>query len=197
MKSIFKFSITLGTIGVITGIVLAGVYKITLPIIQTQDAKALSEGLAQIFPGENNFERLNKSLSSPDQTITIGDCYVVKNGNSVAGLIVTVASPGSQAAIKMLVGVEKDGTIKGVKILSISETPGLGANADNPTYFVNRDKKITFLDQFTGKNASKDPLIPKQDIIAMTGATITSNAVSKGVKIAGEVGYNYLKGVAP
>lgn len=197
MKSLVKFTITLGALGVIVGLLLVMVYRITLPVINSQDLKALNEGLAGVFPGDNTFEKLNETLKSSDQTITIGDCYEVKNGGNIVGLVVTVSSPGSQAPIKMLVGVKKDGTISGVKILSMSETPGLGANADNPTYFVNRDKKITFLDQFTGKNALKDPLVPKQDIIAMTGATITSNAVSKGVKIAGEVGYNYLKGVAP
>jgi electron transport complex protein RnfG len=197
MKSLMKFTITLGVLGVIVGLLLITVYRITLPVINSQDLKALNEGLASVFPGNNTFEKLNKTLKSPDQTITIGDSYEVKNSGNIIGLVVTVSSPGSQAPIKMLVGVKKDGNISGVKILSMSETPGLGANADNPTYFVNKDKKLTFLGQFTGKNVEKDAFVPKQDIVALTGATITSNAVSKGVKIAGEVGYNYLKGVVP
>jgi electron transport complex protein RnfG len=193
MKSLFKFTLTLGILGIIIGLSLAMVYRITLPVINSQDLKSLNEGFASVFPGTNTFEKINETLKSTDQTITIGNCYEVKNDGNLIGLIVTVSSPGSQAPIKMLVGVKKDGTISGVKILSISETPGLGANAENPNYFVNKEKKITFLSQFTGKNVAKDPLVAKQDIIAITGATITSNAVSKGVKIAGIVGYNYLK----
>ncbi len=193
MKSLFKFTLTLGILGIIIGLSLAMVYRITLPVINSQDLKALNEGFASVFPGTNTFEKINEMLKSTDQTIAIGDCYEVKNDGNLIGLIVTVSSPGSQAPINMLVGVKKDGTISGVKILSLSETPGLGANADNPNYFVNKEKRITFLGQFTGKNVAKDPLVAKQDVIAITGATITSNAVSKGVKIAGTVGYNYLK----
>jgi electron transport complex protein RnfG len=195
MKSVLKFALTLGILGIIVGLSLAVVYRITLPVISSQDLKDLNEGLETVFPGQNTFTKINEQLKSPDQSVTIGDSYLVKSNNEVIGLVVTVTSPGSQAPIQMLVGVKGDGTINGVKILSMSETPGMGANADNPNYYVNKEKKLTFLGQFIGKNAVTESLIPKQDIIAMTGATITSNAVSKGVKIAGEAAYNYLKEV--
>ena len=91
----------------------------------------------------------------------------------------------------MLIGVNKNGTINGVKILKSLETPGLGANANNPKYYVNKGKKITFLDQFKGKKIS-DPFVPKKDVIALTGATITSTAVSKAVKAVGSAAYEYM-----
>lgn len=194
MKTPVKFMITLGIVGVITGFALALVYKVTLPIIQSQDLKALQSGLESIFPGDNDFEKLSTPLQSPDQTIKIGDAYVVKQNETTVGLVITVTTPGSQAPITLLIGVRKDGTISGVRVISMSETAGLGANADNPNYFVDKERKITFLGQFVGKNPNTDPFIAKQDIISITGATITSTAISNGVKIGGKAAYEYLQG---
>jgi len=147
------------------------------------------------FPGDYEFVKLDKPIPSLDETAQISDSFLVKdrNSNKNIGMVVTVTVPGSQAAIKMLVGVKSDGTVSGVKILQMNETAGLGANADNPNYYVDKKNKITFLGQFIGKNTLKDKLVPKEDVIAMTGATVTSRAVSSGVKIAGESIANYLK----
>ncbi|BAL81333.1 FMN-binding protein [Caldisericum exile] len=195
MKSIVKFAITLGLIAAITGFALAIVYKITKPIIAAQDAKALEQGLSEIFPGDYEFLKLDKPITAQDPSVQITECYLVKDKASgkPVGMVSRVTVPGSQAPIEMLVGVKSDGSVSGVKILKLNETAGLGANADNPKYYVDKKNKITFLGQFIDKNVIKDKLIPKQDVIAMTGATITSSAVSKGVKVAGEAMVAYLK----
>jgi len=195
MKSIVKFAVTLGLIAAITGLALALVFQVTQPVIQAQNQKELQDGLKSIFPGDYEFVKLDKPIPSQDQSVQIQDSYLVKDksSNAVEGMVVTVVVPGSQAPIKMLVGVKKDGTVSGVKILQLNETAGLGANADNPTYYVDKKNKITFLGQFVGKNVEKDKLIPKEDIIAITGATITSKAVSLGVKVAGTSILQYLK----
>jgi electron transport complex protein RnfG len=78
----------------------------------------------------------------------------------------------------MLVAVDKNGKIIDFNIITSNETPGLGANASNPK----------FRDQFKGKESknlevTKDPS-QKDKIQAMTGATISSRAVTKGVKEA-------------
>lgn len=194
MKSTIKFAITLGIIGAVIGLALAVVWRITSPVIALQDQKALEEGLKAIFPGDYKFEKLNEPLKTTDPSGVIGDCFAVKSSNETEGLVVTITVPGSQAPIKLIVGVKKDGTISGVKILFLQETAGLGANADNPNYYVNKNDRITFTGQFSGKNIEKDPLEVKKDVIAITGATITSKAVTSAVKIAGNVAYNYLKG---
>ena len=195
MKNAVRFAIILGMISAITGLALAVVFQITNPIIQAQNEKELQDGLKEIFPGDYEFVKLDKPIPSLDETVQISDSFLVKdrNSNKNIGMVVTVTVPGSQAAIKMLVGVKSDGTVSGVKILQMNETAGLGANADNPNYYVDKKNKITFLGQFIGKNTLKDKLVPKEDVIAMTGATVTSRAVSSGVKIAGESIANYLK----
>jgi electron transport complex protein RnfG len=195
MKSVVKFAITLGLIAAITGFALAIVYQITKPIIEAQDLKALQQGLSEIFPGDYEFVKLDKPISSADPSVQITESYLVKDKSTQknVGMVARVVVPGSQAPIEMLVGIKSDGTVSGVKILKLKETAGLGANADNPKYYVDKKNKITFLGQFIGKNVEKDKLIPKEDIIAMSGATITSRAVSTGVKVAGQAIVSYLK----
>ncbi|MEA3313696.1 MAG: FMN-binding protein [Caldisericota bacterium] len=192
MNKILKLTLILGIIGAISGGALAAVYKVTGPVIRAQDAKTLQVGLSEVFPGDYQFERLNEEFELPDPVVQIDGAYIVKSNKGIVGLVLQVTSPGSQAPIKMLVGTKKDRTVSGVKILESLETPGLGANASNPDYYVDKENKLSFLDQFKGKKIS-DNFIPKEDVIAITGATITSDAIAKGVKAAGKVTHNYFK----
>lgn len=79
-----------------------------------------------------------------------------------------------------MVGITADGNISGVKIGNHSETPGLGSKASEPT----------FKDQFKGKGTDKSLTVVKgnasndNDIAAISGATITSKAVTSGVNAA-------------
>jgi electron transport complex protein RnfG len=92
---------------------------------------------------------------------------------SGAGVVRQVAVRGYAGEIKLLVGIDEKGRISGVKVLSQQETPGLGANI----------VKTDWLKQFQGKTAA-DKLEAKQDIDAVTGATISSRAVCSGVRQA-------------
>ena len=89
------------------------------------------------------------------------------------GTVVNVSAKGYAGAIDMLVGVDEAGRVSGIKIVKSSETPGLGLNASSPD----------FLKQFAGKT-EKDKLAAKEDIKAITGATITTKAICAGVKEA-------------
>lgn len=89
------------------------------------------------------------------------------------GKAVAVSSRGYGGPIELMVGIDGKGKVSGVKVLNHRETPGLGANIVG--------KK--FLDQFKGKTL-KDPIEPKKDIDAITGATISSRAVCVGVREA-------------
>ena len=91
----------------------------------------------------------------------------------VKGKAVTCEAQGYSAPIQLLVGVGQNGKVVGIKVLSQRETPGLGANIT--------DSK--FLKQFIGKSA-KDSIEAKQDIDAITGATISTKAVCKAVRKA-------------
>jgi electron transport complex protein RnfG len=90
------------------------------------------------------------------------------------------------------VGVGTDAKIKGIKILENTDTPGLGGNAGSKTYYMDRARGIHFYDQFMEKPVG-DPFVPKQDIVAITSATITSTAISASVKAAGEAALNWMR----
>jgi electron transport complex protein RnfG len=89
------------------------------------------------------------------------------------------------------VGVDAGGKISGVKIMEISDTPGLGANAASPGYFVDKAAGITFYGQFAGKSADA-PFEVADDVIAITAATISSRSISVIVKNAGIAGKAWL-----
>lgn len=121
------------------------------------------------------------SFGDAEQTQLNGTTYTYYKGlaadGSVMGYVVETVSKGYGGDISLMVGVAVDGTVQGVSILSINETAGLGMNAENPE----------FLGQFLGKsgtigvqkNGSSDT-----EIQALTGATITSEAMADGVNQA-------------
>ncbi len=90
------------------------------------------------------------------------------------GYVIEVTPSGFGGTIDMVVGVKADGTVAGVEIISMSETSGLGANAS----------KDSFRSQFVGKSGDLAVTKDGGDIDALTGATITSRAVTQGVNTA-------------
>ena len=90
------------------------------------------------------------------------------------GYVVEVTPSGFGGTIDMVVGVGTDGTVTGVSIISMSETSGLGANAS----------KESFRSQFVGKSGVLAVSKDGGEIDALTGATITSRAVTSGVNTA-------------
>jgi len=102
----------------------------------------------------------------------------------VGGESIEVTAKGYGGDIKMLVGINTDGKVTGVKILSMTETPGLGTLATSKAPL--SGKTFTFLGQFIGKTTT-DKFKAKDDIVALTGATITSQAIANGIKHALEI----------
>lgn len=160
VKDTIKLGIILLLIcGISTGL-LAYVNMVTKPVIAENDIKAQLVAKQEVIPEAATFEEIDENISAGKD----------KNGN-IIGYAVSVKPFGYGGEISMIVGVKSDLTVSGVKILSLSETPGLGAKAQDDN----------FLSQFNGKN--KDMKL-KDDIAAISGATVTSTAVTDGVKEA-------------
>ncbi len=96
------------------------------------------------------------------------------------GWCVNVAPNGYGGEIDIMVGITADGKLSGIKVVSNSETAGLGAKCT----------QSEFSGQFAGKNAPlsviKNGEAESDEIVAITGATITSKAVTTGVNAAFE-----------
>lgn len=173
MRDTIRLSVILGIICVISALVLSGMYSLTRDRIEQANARKLEEALAQVLPGQNSFkafEDLGNALNGSVGSVT--EVYLA-SGDDSGGIAAKAAPAGYGGPIEMVVGIARDGAVRGVRIISQSETPGLGTE-------VTRD---AFTGQFEGRS-TPESLKVKQDggsIDAVTGATISSRAVTRGV----------------
>ena len=108
--------------------------------------------------------------------------------NEIGYAFTVTTSEGYGGDIQFAMGVQKDGTLNGISILSISETAGLGMKADTDDFKNQfRDKKVEKF-QYTKTGAASE-----DEIDAISGATITTNAVTNGVN-AGLAAFQYMEG---
>lgn len=178
MDKYFKPIIVLAVISLVAGLILSYVYEITREPAEKVALEEKNKAMKTVLPNADTFE------SEEIGADTIASFSTGLQGSDVVGYAVEVTSIGYGGPISILVGVNTDGTVSGVDILSNKETPGLGANADKDE-FKNQYKDKT--GEFTVvKTGSQN----ENDIDAMAGATITSEAVNFGINTALE----YIKG---
>lgn len=189
------FAITL-----IAGIMLGFVYELTKEPIQIQQEKAIQEACMAVFPnaGEQGVE-FNRTEHVPDETLAdklayngvkVGAVYeaTAQSGDFCGYVVETTSSQGYGGSIVLYVGVAADGTVGGVSILDISETPGLGMEAPN-----------VLTPQFAGRNVetftyTKTGSHTDSEVDAISGATITTKAVVNAVNGGLETARNLLQG---
>lgn len=117
--------------------------------------------------------------------------YIGKSGDEVVGYVFETEASGYGGAVKVMTGIMEDGTVSGVVILEHAETPGLGANAEKDDFRDQYKQDISQGDLEVVKNqAASDGTVE-----AMTGATITTTAVTNAVNEAAEI-FRSLKGGA-
>jgi electron transport complex protein RnfG len=194
MKGMLKLGLTLAIFATAACVMLAFVYDGTSGIIAQRQQADLESALKELFPDADSFQPVT-DIKSPDDSVTIESAYKALKNGEIAGAALRLSRASYGGPIKVMAGVSAAGAITGVKIMEHSDTPGLGANAGSPSYFVDRAKGITFYGQFTGKKVS-DPFVVKQDVAAITASTITSTAVTAAVKAAGLGVTEWLKGGA-
>lgn len=178
LREILNLGIVLGIISMIAAVLLGTTYSITKPAIEKQRKLAIEEAQKQIFPDAFSFNPVINPNTNKEYTdlktgvTTINTIYKAKDANGTTiGYVVNAIAPGYSGNIIFVIGFTNDKKIKNVKITEQTETPGLGANIS----------KRSFLDQFQNKSFT-DLFIVKQDIKAVTSATISSKALTKGIK---------------
>jgi electron transport complex protein RnfG len=183
MKNMIKLGITLALFAAAACVMLAFVYSGTSNIIARRQQADLEAALKELFPDADGFSEIT-GIISPDLSVTIESQYEARRNGEIAGAALRVSRGSYGGPIRVLVGVSAGNTITGVKILEHSDTPGLGANAASPKYYVDRAAGTTFYGQFAGKSVD-DPFEVRGDVQAITASTITSQAVTAAVKAAG------------
>lgn len=147
---------------------------------KVKEMKQQSEATSRqvVLPGAASFEE------SKDKSYAIG-----KKGNDVVGYVFTTKTKSYGGDMNVLTGISKEGKVTGVVLLSISDTPGLGLNAQKDS-FRDQYKQAVPKDGFT---VIKSGTAKDGQIEAMTGATITSKAVTECVNQA-VAAYQKVKG---
>ncbi|WBW97160.1 RnfABCDGE type electron transport complex subunit G [Oceanirhabdus sp. W0125-5] len=184
MKNNIRLGMILLLIAALAGLSLGAVHSITAEPIAKAKASAKQNAMNEILKAD---EFKDSQIELPDNILEVNVGY---KGEEIIGYAIKVSPKGYSGAVEIMVGIYTDGTIGGIKILSHSETPGLGANAPKPQ----------FSGQFTNKSTNKELEVVKgsasteNQIEAITGATITSRAVVNGVNDAVEFYNSNLKG---
>lgn len=182
MKSMIKDAVILFVITLVAGLALGYVNSITKEPIAIAKQNAKEAAYKEVFSDASSFEDAgsNKSIDMSDEGfegVTIDEVMLAKDtSSSTLGYVITVTTnQGYGGDITFSVGIRNDGTINGISILSISETAGLGMKAEEvlkPQYANKNVGSFTV----TKMGATTD-----EEIDAISGATITSNAVTGAV----------------
>ena len=112
---------------------------------------------------------------------TLGAIYEAQVDGAAAGYAVTVSASGSQGTIEMMVGVDPEGAVTGVSIISHSETSGIGTKVMGNEATASG---VGVLDQFKGKSAADGTLAVGSNVDAITGATVSTRGITTGVNAA-------------
>ncbi len=164
-NSMFKITLNLTMATLFAGIIIGTVFYFTAPIAEIQRIKQKEQSMKELVPDATRFIEIEGKQEW---------FKAEKDGKAVAYLVLT-HQKGFDGHIKMFVAVTPDKKVIGYKVLSHKETPGLGDQAFKPK----------FAGQFTGKGIENMELVKIQEdgkILAITGATITSRAVTTAVK---------------
>ncbi|MDD6193445.1 MAG: RnfABCDGE type electron transport complex subunit G [Lachnospiraceae bacterium] len=201
MNKLVKDALILTAITLIAGVCLGGVYEITKgPIAQAQVA-ATQAAYKEVFQDAASFADLEGFDAKKATAVVaeagytddeINNCVVAQDNNGeTLGYVITLTShAGYGGDIVLSMGVTKDGVLNGYSITDISETAGLGMKA----------KEDAFMNQFKGIQAqilevTKGGKSAENEIEAISGATITSKAVTYGID-AGLTYYSSIVGGA-
>lgn len=188
MKNLWKDAGILFLITLISGLILGFVYQITKAPIALAEEKAQREAYAEVFSQASDFVKaeggsaLDSAWQSQWADAGFGGVSVdnvltaVDESGAHLGYVLTITShEGYGGDITFTMGIAKDGTLNGISILSISETPGLGMNAEAVLKPQFSNKKAPSF-SYTKSGAQSD-----SEIDAISGATVTTRAVTTAV----------------
>lgn len=187
---IVRLIVVLGLITLICALLLGVINQVTEPLIEQNEIDTRNAAMAEIIP-EAEFEDLNVVLSAEDAaaagvslpagrtSAAINGVYKATKGGDDAGYCVQVQPKGFGGVLTMIVGINADGSIAGAKVTGHAETPGLGAKAQSDADWIG---------QYADQPADGQLAVTKDGgtLNAITGATITSRAVTDGVNTAAQ-----------
>ena len=172
---VFKAIVVLTVICLVVSAALAATNEVTKAKIAEIDAAAATQAMEALIP-ESTYQKVEGE----------NDFYIAKSGDKINGYIITNSAKGYGGDVKVMTAFDDAGTVIGVNILSVAdETPGLGQNVTKENFYnqyKGKNEKLTVV-----KNGAKDG-----EINAVTGATITSRAVTTAINDSMDMLQKYL-----
>ena len=164
---VLRLAVTLLLIAGVMAAALAGVNSITAPKIEQLNYEKTQAAVSAVLEGGGD------EIEAPAVAL-VSKMYKGENGYAVE-----VTPSGFDNTITMMVGVDNEGNVSGISIISHTETAGLGAVAAATT-----SAGEAFRAQFVGLNGTVSVTKDGGQVEAITSATITSRAVCDGVNAA-------------
>lgn len=178
IKNLLAPPVVLGAICLVTTLLLSVGNAVTKDKIAQIAQQKYDEGCATVLSADT-YEQVTNIPENIQVSDNVTSAVIAKDseGNTL-GACVEMSLKGYKEGLNILVGVDTNRAVTGVYLMSHQETPGLGANAAKPQ----------FLSQFVGKTAGVEVLVgggqADNAIDAITGATVTSRAITNGVNKA-------------
>lgn len=167
MRNVLRLGLRLLAVALAAGLLLGMTNYLTQGPIEAQRVKQAEEARLNAYSGADAFEEA--AYAGDDATIT--SLHTAKSGGQTVGYVVGVAPKGYGGVITITVGVDTQGRVVGVVIGQNSETPGLGKKVEDEGFYL----------QYVGQEG---PFELGHGVDAITGATISSRAVTDGINAA-------------
>jgi len=177
----FKHGVILGLFCLGFGLVLAVTNEVTLDGISARAIEDKQNSLSQVLPDELHDNNpvtdtvLLKNAEGKELTV-----FRARKGDKVTGVAYEIFGTGYAGEIKLMMGIDADGKVLGVRVLAHKETPGLGDKIEV--------KKGPWIERFTGLSMGNPPLerwkVKKDggDFDQFAGATITPRGVMVAIR---------------
>ena len=198
-NTIVQDTLAITLITLVAGLALGGIQGITAEPIAQQRQLAKEEAYKAVFSDADSFETIVEAEDPeieayldesgyPSQTINEVVQALDASGSPIGYAFTVTTSEGYGGDIQFAMGVKDDNTMNGISILTIAETAGLGMKADTDEFKSQFADKNVEKFEYTKNGATED-----SQIDALSGATITTNAMVNGVN-AGLCAFTYEKG---
>ncbi len=180
MREIVKLGVILFLITSSVALLLGVANLATEDRIALLNKQAQDEARMTVLSTADSFEQMSIDGLGEGDYKSVSSVFVGKSNGNIVGYSIGVAPNGFGGVIDMIVGIDTKGKITGIHIVNHAETPGLGSKANEPK----------FKEQFEGKTTEnlleviKNGTPKDNEIVAISGATISSNAVTEGVNMA-------------
>lgn len=177
MRDILKTAFSLVLICAVITFFVALTYNVTKDEIRHRELEELNSAMEEVLPEGVIFNNISKEFDDEYGKIKVHGVY-----ESSAGLVFSLLSPGYGGDVAVIIGIDNDGEISGVRLGSNNETPSLGKQAEE-SFFTSRFNQLFTTDKIA------------DSVDSISGVTITSTAVKTAVQTACDK-FNEYKGGA-